>query len=33
MDLFGEEKIADYVENFCGGEHNFKYVRDDMNKV
>lgn len=29
---FHEEKIADYVENFAK-EHNFKYVRDDMNNV
>ena len=29
---FHEEKIADYVENFAK-EHDFKYVRDDMNNV
>lgn len=29
---FHEEKIADYVESFAK-EHNFKYVRDDMNNV
>lgn len=29
---FHEEKIADYVENFAK-EHNFKYVRDNMNNV
>lgn len=29
---FHEEKIADYVEKFAK-EHNFKYVRDDMNNV
>ena len=29
---FHEEKIANYVESFAK-EHDFKYVRDDMNNV
>ena len=29
---FHEEKIADYIESFAK-EHDFKYVRDDMNNV